>query len=145
LLDVVNLTCLILLIFLSVLLNAEPKLYVALRPRWANPMLGVPRLVWAVLIAARFLLLVSFLAKLVHLFSARVMLLLRNRSSLSCSCRSICLMCCRRDFFCCLRCSRGSGGMMVCRRPFAVLGRSCCRWWGCWVGRVWQMHYAVWV
>ncbi len=94
-------------------LNAEPKLYEVLHPCWANPVLGVPRLVWAVLIAARFLLLVSFLAKLVRSSSARVMLLSRNRLPLSRSCQSICLMCCCWAFFCCLRCSRGSGGMMV--------------------------------
>ncbi len=84
-----------------------------LHPHWANPMLGVPRLVWAVLIAARCLLLVSFLAKVVRSSSARVMLLPRNRSSLSRSCRSVYLMCCCRAFFCCLWCSHGSGGTMV--------------------------------
>ncbi len=40
----------------------------------------------------------------------------------------------------CLQCSCGSGGMMVCCCPFAVVGRSCCSWWGCWVGKVWQMQ-----
>jgi hypothetical protein len=38
---------------------------------------------------------------------------LRNRSSLSRSRRSVCLMCCCRAILHCLRCSRGSGGMMV--------------------------------
>ena len=46
-------------------------------------MLVVPRLLWASLIALRFLLLSSALTKLVRLSSVRVMLLSRNRSSLS--------------------------------------------------------------
>jgi hypothetical protein len=62
--------------------------------RWAKPMLVVPRLVWAALIAIRFLLFSSALAKRVRSSSARVMLLSRNRLSLSRRRRSVCLMCC---------------------------------------------------
>jgi len=78
-----------------------------------KPMLVVPHLLWASLIAIRFLLLSSTLAKLVRSSSARAMLLSRNRSSLSRRCRCVCLMCCRRAILCCRRCSCGSGGMMV--------------------------------
>jgi hypothetical protein len=84
-----------------------------LRPRWATPMLVVPCLVWAALIAIHFLLLSSALAKLVYSSSARVMLLLRNRLSLSRRRHSVCLMCCRRAILRCRGCSRGSGGNVV--------------------------------
>ena len=79
----------------------------------ARPMLVVPRLVWAALIAIHFLLVLSALAKLVRLSSARVMLLSRNRLSLSRRRQSVCLMCRCLAIFRCLRCSRGSGGKGV--------------------------------
>ncbi len=60
-----------------------------------------------------FALLVSFWAMAVRSSLAWVMLLSRNRSSLlSRSCRSVCLMCWHQAIFCCLRYSRGPGGMM---------------------------------
>jgi len=37
------------------------------------------------------------------------------------------------------------GVRWFCRHPFAVVIRSCCCWWGHQVGKVWQMHYAMWV
>jgi hypothetical protein len=58
-------------------------------------------------------LLVSFLEIAVHSSLAWVMLLSRNRLSLLRIRCSVCLMCWRQAFFCCLRCSRGPGGMMV--------------------------------
>ena len=67
----------------------------------------VPCLLWASLIALRFLLLLLALAKLVHLSSAKVMLSSRNRLSLSCRRRSVCLMCCHRAIYCI------AGGVLV--------------------------------
>jgi hypothetical protein len=71
-------------------------------------MLVVPCLVWAELNTECFLLLVPHLAKLVLSSSVRLMLLSRNRSSLSRSHRSVCFMCWCRAILHCLWCSLGS-------------------------------------
>jgi hypothetical protein len=55
-----------------------------------------------------FVLFLLPLAKQVHLSLARVMLLMRNRSSHLRSRQSISLMCWYHDIFCCLWCSLGS-------------------------------------
>jgi hypothetical protein len=60
-------------------------LYAMLHPPCTRPILGLSRVPSAKSIALHFALLVSFLAKSVRSSSAVVMLLSRNRSSLSCS------------------------------------------------------------
>ena len=78
-----KLTCrVVLLSFLSILLNAKLMLYAMLQSRCTRPIIfGLSRVRWAKLIALRFTLVVSFLAKLVCSSSVVVMLLSRNRSS----------------------------------------------------------------
>jgi hypothetical protein len=134
-----------LLIFLSVLLNAEPKLYAALHPRWANPMLGVPRMVWAVLIATFFVAGVVFgqagpfvLCKGNAVVEEQVVTFAQSPEHLL----NVLLLgyLALPAVFSWIR---GYDGFVVIH--FVVLGCSCCRWWGRWVGRVWQMHCAVWV
>jgi hypothetical protein len=69
-----------------------------------------------------------FLVMAVRSSLAWVILLSRNRPSLLSRHCSVCLVCWRRAIFCCLRCSRGPGGMMV------LLSSICCvglgtSWW----------------
>jgi hypothetical protein len=78
----------------------------------------------------RFSLLVLLLAMAVHSSLAWVILLSRNRSSLSCRRCSVCLMCWRRGIFCCLQCSRGPGGMMVLLLSICCVGLGMLWWVG---------------
>ncbi len=88
-----------------------------------------------------FSLLVLFLAMAMRSSSAWVILLSRNRSSLSRRRCSVHLMYWRRAFFRCLRCSRGPGGMMVLSLSICCVGLGT-SWW---VGALgWEsMAYAL--
>ena len=109
-----KLTChMVLLSFLNVLLKAKFMLYAVLRSHCARPIFGLSRVPWAESIALRFALVASFLAKLVNLSFAVVMLLLRNRLSLLHSRQSVCRTWCCRAILCCRRCSFGSYMMVL--------------------------------
>ena len=103
----------VLLSFLSVLLKAKRMLYAVLHPRCTRPIFGVSRVTWAKLIALRLALVASFLAKTMHSSSVLVMLLLRNRLSLSRGCCSVRRTRCCRAILCCRRCSLGSNMMVL--------------------------------
>ena len=103
----------VLLSFLNVLLKAELMMYAVLHPRCARPISGLSRVLWAKLIALRFTLVASFLAKSVRLASAVVMLLSRNRLSLLYSCQSVRRNCCCRAILSCWRCCFGSNMMVL--------------------------------
>jgi hypothetical protein len=97
---------------------------------WASPIVGWSRCAWTESIATHFALLVLLLAMAVHSSLAWVMLLSRNRLSLLRSRCSVYLMCWRQEIFCCLRCSRGPGGMMVLSLSICCVRVSVSQWLG---------------